>query len=170
MDIKRGIVMNELELLSAIKQNARMSIKDLALVLNEAESDVLDKLNELERAKVICGYHTVINYDKLNTEEVISLIQVGAIPQRETGYDEIAKKIYRYDEVNTMYLMSGKMEFVVIISGKTMREVSDFVARKLAVIDGVTKTETYFILKPYKVEGIIIEEKKEEDSRLLSKL
>ncbi len=162
--------MNELDLLSAIKKNARISIDSLAKVLNESKSDVMETLTELERQKIICGYHTVINYNKTNTEEVTSLIQIGAIPQRETGYDDIAKKIYRYDEVSTMYLMSGKTEFIVIINGKTMREISDFVARKLAVIDGVTKTETYFILKAYKIEGIVMEEEESEDTRLLSKL
>lgn len=162
--------MDEIKLLETLKNNARMSVEELSKVLKENESDVLASLNELEKKKVICGYHTVINYDKTSTDKVVSLIQVGAIPERNHGYDEIAKKIYRYDEVSTMYLMSGKMEFVVIIVGKTMREVSDFVARKLAVIEGVNKTETYFILKPYKIEGIIIEDEEENQERLLSKL
>ncbi len=161
--------MNELKLLEAIKNNARIDVKDLAKVLKESESDVLNSLTRLEKEKIICGYHTVINYDKLNNDQVISLIQIGAVPQRDSGYDEIAKKIYQYDEVSTMYLMSGKMEFIVIIIGKTMREVSDFVAKKLATIDGILKTETYFILKTYKIEGTVIESE-EGQKRLLSKL
>lgn len=162
--------MDQIKLLESLKNNARISVSDLAKVLKESESDVLEQLTELEKNKIICGYHTVINYDKTSTENVVSLIEVGAIPERNRGYDEIAKKIYRYDEVSTMYLMSGKMEFIVIITGKTMREVSDFVARKLAVIEGVTKTETYFILKPYKIEGIVLETEDETQERLLSKL
>lgn len=159
--------MDEIKLLKLIEKDARISVKDLADVLNENESDVLDQISKLEQQQIICGYHTVINWDKAHNETVSALIEVGATPSKETGYDAIAEKIYRYPEVTTMYLMSGKSEFIVVINGKTMRQVADFVAQKLAPIEGVHRTETYFVLKQYKVEGVVVLSKPNEDKRLI---
>ena len=157
--------MNEIKLLQALENNARIDLRDLCDQLNEDEVSVTGEIARLERNNIICGYHTVINWDRTSKENVTALIEIGATPKRETGYDEIAKKIYRYPEVSTMYLMSGKMEFIVVINGKTMREVADFVARKLAPIEGVNKTETYFVLKQYKVEGVVLNEEEREFKR-----
>ncbi len=162
--------MNEEKLLKAIENNARYDLKDLARELDEDESTVGDTIKSLEDKKVICGYHTIINYDKTNGEEVTAVIEVACTPRRESGYDDIAKEIYSYDEVSTMYLMSGKSEFIVIINGKTMKEVASFVAHHLAPIDGVTRTETYFILAKYKVEGVVINGDSKKDDRLMVKL
>ena len=151
--------MNELKLLKAIENNARFDLNDLAKEM-DIDRQTLDlSLKDLEKRKVICGYHTIINFDKTNNEEVTAVIEVSCTPRRESGYDEIAKEIYSYDEVSTMYLMSGKTEFLVIINGKT-----------LAPIDGVTRTETYFILSKYKVEGVIINGESKKDDRLMLKL
>lgn len=150
--------MDELALLSLLEKNARMDVKDLAMALAESEDDVLNKMSELERKKVICGYHTLINYDRLNKERTMALIQVNATPEREYGYDRIATSIYKFPEVDSMYLLSGAYEFMLIIKGKTMQDVAHFVASKLAVIDSVTGTSTYFVLKEYKNNGIILEE------------
>lgn len=162
--------MNEEKLLKAIETNARYNLKDLARELDTDENEVNKTIKELEDKKVICGYHTIINYDKTNGEEVTAVIEVGCTPRRESGYDDIAKEIYSYDEVSTMYLMSGKSEFIVIINGKTMKEIASFVAHHLAPIDGVTRTETYFILSKYKVEGVVINGDKKKDDRLMVKL
>jgi DNA-binding Lrp family transcriptional regulator len=162
--------MNEIKLLQALENNARIDLKDLCDELNQNEYKVNEELSRLEEANIICGYHTVINWDKTNKENVTALIEVGATPKRDSGYDDIAKKIYRYPEVSTMYLMSGKMEFIVVINGKSMREVADFVARKLAPIEGVNKTETYFVLKQYKVEGVVLDEEEREFKRQIVSL
>ena len=153
--------MDEKLMLSLLQKNARMKITDLAAALDESKDDVIEKLTELEKKKVICGYHT-------NTEIVTALIQVNASPEREYGYDRIASHIYKFDEVDTMYLLSGSFEFVCIVKGKTMQEVAHFVASKLACVDGVTGTSTYFVLKQYKNNGVVlIEDEDGKNDRLV---
>ena len=151
-------------LLSLLETNARYSTRDLADILLEDEDSVIHTMNELEKKKIICGYHTIINWDKTNRDKVMAMIEVEVSPERDYGYDRIARNIYRYPEVDTMYLMSGKSEFIVIIYGKTMQEVSNFVGSKLATTDHVTSTSTFFVLKEYKVNGVVFgdEEKPEE--------
>lgn len=145
-------------LLSLLQQNARMEVTDSAAALEETEDNVIEKLTELEKEKVICGYHTIINWDLTNTEIVTAMIQINASPEREYGYDRIASHIYKFDEVDTMYLLSGSFEFVAIVKGKTMQEVAHFVASKLACLDGVTGTSTFFVMKQYKNDGVILVE------------
>ena len=154
-------------LLSLLETNARYSTKDLADVLLEDEESVIHTMSELERKKIICGYHTIINWDKTNQDHVMALIEVNASPERDCGYDKVAEKIYRYPEVSNMYLISGRSEFIVIVKGRTMREVADFVGQKLAPIEGVKGTATYFVLKQYKVEGVIIDQQEDDQERLL---
>ena len=159
--------MNTKHLLDLIKYNSKMEITDLASALNESESDVKETLKDLEKNKVICGYHTLINWDKTNSDRVMAMIEVKVTPEREFGYDRIAKSIYRYPEVDTMYLLSGNTEFIVIIHGRTMQEVAQFVGSKLACIPAVTGTSTAFVLKQYKVDGVVFDEEKERQERLL---
>lgn len=153
-------------LLKALEENARISVCDLASILNEKEDTVNQRINELSKERVICGYHTVVNWDKANQEKVVALIEVSVTPERERGYDGVAEQIVKYPEVSTLYLMSGKYEFSVIIKGKTMREVADFVGQKLAPLDGVKGTVTSFVLKQYKVEGVLLDDKKKDHTRL----
>lgn len=154
-------------LLNLLTHNAKMEITDLASALNECEEDVTQTLKDLEKNKIICGYHTLINWDKTNTDHVMALIEVKVTPEREFGYDRIAKNIYRYPEVDTMYLLSGNTEFIVILHGRTMQEVAQFVGSKLACIPAVTGTSTAFVLKQYKVDGVIFDDEKEAQERLL---
>lgn len=154
-------------LLSLLETNARYSTRDLADVLLEDEDSVIHTMNELEKKKIICGYHTIINWDKTNKEKVMALIEVGVTPERDYGYDKIAKNIYRYPEVDTMYLMSGKSEFIVIIYGRTMQEVSNFVGTKLAPTQNVVSTSTFFVLKEYKVNGVVFDEEEKHNERLV---
>lgn len=154
-------------LLSLLETNARYSTRDLADVLLEDEDNVTREMSELEQKKIICGYHTIINWDKTNKEKVMALIEVGVTPEREFGYDRIAKNIYRYPEVDDMYLMSGKSEFIVMIHGKTMQEISNFVGKKLAPTENVVSTTTFFVLKQYKINGVIIDEEERSKERLV---
>ena len=155
-------------LLSIMQKNARIKMRDLAAVLDEPKDQVIDKVTELEDKKVICGYHTVINWDKTNTDIVTALIEIKATPEREFGYDRIASRIYKFEEVETMYLLAGRYDFALIIRGHTMQQVAHFVASKLAPISGVTETVTTFVLKNYKNSGIVmVEDEDGKDSRLV---
>ncbi|NBK97117.1 MAG: Lrp/AsnC family transcriptional regulator [Erysipelotrichia bacterium] len=159
--------MNELQLLSLLEKDARMSANDLATILQEEESVVLETLNDLEKEKVICGYHTIINWDKTNKERVSAIIFADATPEREYGYDRIAKKIYNYPEVESMHLMSGKSDFLIMLHAQTMKEVAEFTATKLACIEGITATSTLFVLQTYKANDFILMENEEKRERLV---
>ncbi len=155
-------------LLGLLEKNARYEVTDLAAALNETEQDVKDAMKELENDNVIAGYHTVINWDKTNSDTVTALIHVNADPIRDYGYDVVARKIEKFAEVDSLYLLSGNYEFMCIIKGRTMQEVANFVNAKLAPMDGVTGTETYFVLKQYKAAGIVLDDDGDkEDERLL---
>lgn len=145
------------ELLDILENDARRNIKDLAEMLEENEADIASHLTELEKQKVICGYHTLINWEKTSSERVTALIQVSVTPQRGKGFDKIAERIYRFDEVRSVYLMSGGYDFTVIVEGSTMKEVAMFVAKRLAPLDSVTGTATHLILKRYKDYGTVLE-------------
>ncbi|MBQ3376507.1 MAG: Lrp/AsnC family transcriptional regulator [Erysipelotrichaceae bacterium] len=155
------------ELLTLLENNARYEVKDLAALLNEDEELIKDTIREYERNSVIAGYHTIINWDKADTEITKAIIFVNCVPEREAGYDKIAAKIARYPEVDSLYLISGKAEFMLQVNGSNMREVSNFVAHKLAPTEGVNGTETMFILKEYKINGRELLNDKEDGERLL---
>ena len=157
--------MDDVRLLKVLENDPRISVRDLADILNETENNVLEVKRRLEKEKVICGYHTVINWDKTNHDKVQAIIEVSAKPERDKGYDNVAMRIARYPEVKSLYLMSGKSEFIVMIDGKSMREIADFIGQKLAPIEGVTQTVTCFVLKQYKIEGVVMDEKTFEDKR-----
>jgi len=159
--------MEQEKLLQVLEHNARMEVKDLALVLNEQEEDVMNVMHALEKDKIICGYHTIINWDKTNQDHVMAMIEVKATPQRDCGYDKVADRISRFPEVESLYLMSGRAEFMVIIQGRTMKEVAKFVGQSLAPLEGVTGTVTTFVLKRYKVAGINLEGPVQDQERLL---
>lgn len=155
------------ELLTLLENNARYEVKDLAALLNEDEELIKDTIRECEKNNVIAGYHTIINWDKADTEITKAIIFVNCVPEREAGYDKIATKIARYPEVDSLYLISGKAEFMLQVNGRNMREVSNFVAHKLAPTEGVNGTETMFILKEYKINGRELLSDKEDGERLL---
>ncbi|MBQ6478141.1 MAG: Lrp/AsnC family transcriptional regulator [Erysipelotrichaceae bacterium] len=155
------------ELLRLIEKNARYETKDLAALLGEEEMQVSEQLRQLEEDHVIAGYHTIVNWEKADQEITKAIIFVNCVPERESGYDKIARKIARYPEVESLYLISGKAEFMLQVNGRTMREVSSFVAHKLAPTEGVNGTETMFILKEYKISGVDLDDMREDGERLL---
>ena len=155
------------ELLTLLENNARYQVRDLAALLNEDEQLVENTIRDLEEKKIIAGYHTIINWDKADTEISKAIIFVNCVPEREAGYDKVAAKIAKYPEVDSLYLISGKAEFMLQVNGKSMREVSNFVAHKLAPTEGVTGTETMFILKEYKLNGRELVGEREDGERLL---
>ena len=125
------------KILSILEKNSRIDLKDVAILLGESEVDVANAVAELEKEKIICGYHTLINWDKTSEEKVTALIEVKVTPQRGLGFDSIAERLYKFEEVHAVYLMSGGFDFTVIIEGKTMKSVAQFVSEKLAPLDAV---------------------------------
>lgn len=148
------------KILELLEKNGKASVEDIAEELNASKESVIKAIGELEADKVICGYSTIINWDKVTEEKCNALIEVKVMPQRGTGFDSIADRISRFDEVDSVYLLSGGYDFMVIINGKSMKEVSSFVFNKLATIDYVQSTATHFVLKKYKDHGVLLEEKK----------
>ena len=142
-------------ILAVIEKNSRISTAELAEILGENEAAVAAEIAEMEEEHIICGYHTLINWDNTEDEKVIALIEVKVTPQSLAGFDRIAERIYQYDEVESMYLMSGSFDLTVIISGRSLREVAQFVGERLAPLEGVTGTATHFILKKYKEKHLI---------------
>ena len=147
------------EILKLLENNARLTTKEIAKELKLAEKEVIKLVGELEADKVICGYNAIINWDKITEEKCNALIEVKVTPQRGTGFDRIADRIARFDEVDSVYLLSGGYDFMVIINGKSMKEVSSFVFNKLATIDYVQSTATHFVLKKYKDHGVKLQDK-----------
>ena len=156
------------EILEVLEKNSRITIQDLAVMLGEAESTIEKEMKAMEDEKVIAGYHTMINWDKTNDERVTALIEVKVVPQRDEGFDKIARRIYEFEEVSSVYLMSGAFDLTVIVEGKTMKEVALFVRERLAVLDPVTSTATHFVLKKYKDNGIFMEQEKRDERMIVS--
>ncbi len=152
------------ELLSIIEKNSRIDLKELAVLLGAEEIDVANELAKLEAEGIICGYHTLIDWEKTSIEMVTALIEVKVTPQRGQGFDHIAERIYNYPEVKAVYLISGGYDLLVTLEEKTLKEISRFVSDKLSTLDSVLSTATHFILKKYKDHGTILD-KKQEDSR-----
>ena len=156
------------KILAIIEKNSRIDLKDLAALLGESEAAVANEIADMEKENIICGYHTMINWDNTGNEKVIALIEVKVTPQRGMGFDKIAERIYQYSEVNSVYLMSGAFDFTVIIEGKTMREVAQFVSEKLSPMDSVLSTATHFALKKYKDHGTIMYEKPGDERMMIT--
>ena len=155
------------EILRMIRNNAKLTVKDIAVMLGNDEEEVSKLIKEMEEEQIICGYNTVINWDKTDDERVTALIEVKVQPQRGEGFDRIAERIYNYEEVTSLYLMSGGFDMTVFIEGKTMKEVAQFVARKLSPMDGVLSTSTHFVLKKYKEAGTKVEQRKKDERQVV---
>lgn len=156
------------ELLAIIEKNSRIDLKELAIILGVEEIDIVNELAAMEAAGIICGYHTLINWEKTSIDKVSALIEVRVTPQRGQGFDSIAECIYKYPEVRSVYLMSGGYDLMVILEGKTLREVSSFVSDKLSTLDTVLSTATHFILKKYKDHGTIFKHNKDDEREMIT--
>ncbi len=143
------------KILEILEDNANLSYAQIATMLDKEEGDIKNVIQQYEKDGVIVGYKTLIDWDKTDREYATALIEVKVVPQRDKGFDKVAEKIYRYPEVQSLYLMSGAYDFCVILEGKTMKEVAYFVAQKLSSLESVTGTATHFVLKKYKNNGAI---------------
>lgn len=146
------------ELLSIIEKNSRIDLKELAVRLGCQEIDVVNELQKLEDERIICGYHTLVNWEKTSIEKVTALIEVKVTPQRGKGFDRIAARIYNYPEVRDVYLISGGFDLLVTLEEKSLKDIAMFVSEKLSTLDSIISTGTHFILKKYKDHGTIIDE------------
>ena len=156
------------ELLSIIEKNSRINLKELAVRLGKEEIDVVNELQKLEDERVICGYHTLVNWEKTSIEKVTALIEVKVTPQRGKGFDRIASRIYNYPEVRDVYLISGGFDLLVTLEEKSLKDIAMFVSEKLSTLDSIISTGTHFILKKYKDHGTIIDEHIKDEREVIS--
>ncbi len=156
------------QILAILEKNSRIDLKELAVLLGVEELDIVNEMAAMEKEGIICGYHTLIDWEKTSIDKVTALIEVRVTPQRGQGFDNIAERIYKYPEVTAVYLISGAYDLLVTLDGKNLREVSRFVSDKLSTMDYVLSTATHFILKKYKDHGTILAKKYEDEREKVS--
>ena len=156
------------DLLQLLEDDCTLTHAQLAAMTGMAENEVAAAVAQYEKDRVILGYKTIIDWDRTHRESVTAMISVSVTPQRGEGFDRIAQRIYQYDEVESLYLMSGgSHDLTVIISGRTLKEIAHFVGEKLAPIEGVTGTATHFILKKYKEKHLIFPVQEVQEERFV---
>lgn len=150
------------EILEILSENALAPTSEIAMMLGIDEATVVQYIHELKADNVIVKYHAMINWDKTNSYGVEAIIEVKVTPQRDRGFENISKRIYRFEEVKSVYLMSGTYDLMVLVKGTNLHQVAAFVSEKLSTIDGVLSTATHFVLKRYKDDGVIMHNDKDE--------
>ena len=156
------------DLLQLLEDDCTLTHAQLAAMTGMTENEAAAAVAQYEKDHVILGYKTIIDWDRTHREAVTAMIEVSVTPQRGEGFDRIAQRIYQYDEVESLYLMSGgSHDLTVIISGRTLKEIAHFVGEKLAPIEGVTGTATHFILKKYKEKHLIFPVQEVQEERFV---
>ena len=145
------------EILKILENDARATPEQISTMTGTPSEEVARIIKQAEKDQTILKYKTIINWDKVGEEQVGAFIEVRVTPQRDVGFDAIAERIYRFPQARSVYLLSGTYDLLVLVTGKTMHEVADFVSQKLAPIEGVQGTVTHFMLKRYKEDGEIME-------------
>ena len=151
------------KLLKLLSENALESTSNLAKMLDMGEDEVKAKIADYEEKGVIRGYRAILDEDQLDLERVRAVIGVKITPEREGGFDRIAKNLSRFDEVESLFLMSGGYDLLVVVKGKDLHQVAYFVSEKLATVDGVVSTATHFMLKTYKDQNVLMETEKGDE-------
>ena len=151
------------KLLQLLESDCTLTRDQLASMAGMTVEEVEAAIKLYEDEKIILGYQAVVDWDRTQREAVTALIEVKVTPQRGEGFDRVAERIYQYDEVESVYLMSGAFDLTVIISGRTLKEVAHFVGEKLATLEDVTGTATHFILRKYKENHLIFEKREEQE-------
>jgi DNA-binding Lrp family transcriptional regulator len=151
----------EKEILQILENNAHTTFEQISAIIGTPVTEVTKYIEQAEKDRIILKYKAIINWDKVQNEHVCALIEVRLSPQKDVGFDSIAERIYRYPQTRTVYLISGTRDLFVLVTGRTNHEIADFVSQKLSHIEGVLGTTTQFVLKRYKEDGEIIEEKEE---------
>ncbi len=158
----------ELKLLEILSGNSRLDAEELSVMLGVDADEIRNTIDRLEKEKVICGYNTLIDWDKVHDDDVTAMVELRVTPQGGEGYDKIAEKISSYPQVDTLFLMSGSYDFLVTVKGRSIKEVSLFVSGKLAQLDEVQSTTTHFTLSKYKELGVLFKSKKTDERILVS--
>ena len=148
----------EMDILLILCEDARISAEKIAAMLNADEEQVRACISKLEDENVIIKYRTLVDWEKVDDDKVEAWIEVRVSPQKNEGFDAIAEQIYRFEEVSSVYLMSGAYDLMLEVQADNLRTLASFVSQKLATIDNVQSTATHFVLKKYKVDGVILEE------------
>ncbi|SKB54513.1 DNA-binding transcriptional regulator, Lrp family [Lachnospiraceae bacterium] len=156
------------KILKAIEHEARVNLGELAIRLGMTETDLANEMSEMEKEGIICGYLTLVDWDKTDSQTVTALIEVRCTPQRGQGFDTIAERIYKYPEVNSVYLISGGFDLMVTLEGKTLKEIATFVTDKLSTQESILSCATHFILRRYKDHGTILTKKYEDERQLIT--
>ena len=156
----------QMQILHLLQEDCRLSLEKIAVMTGSTIETVATVIEDLERTGVILRYAPVINWDRTDRERVEAMIEVRVTPQRDQGFDAIARRIYRFDEVKSVYLMSGAYDLLLLVEAPTLKELAFFVHTKLSTLEHVTGTATHFVLKRYKSDGVIFEGK-ETDKRLV---
>ena len=147
----------ETSLLDILQDDCRIPLEKMSVMTGASLDEVAAAIDSLEKRKVILRYSPIINWDRTDRERVEAMIEVRVTPQRDMGFDAIARRIYRFDEVKSVYLMSGSYDLLVLVEARTLKELAAFVSGKLSPLETVTGTATSFVLKRYKEEGVIFE-------------
>ena len=155
----------ETQVLDLLREDCRLPLEKLAVMLGVSTEEVAETIDSLERRRVILHYAPTINWDLTDRERVEAMIQVSVTPQRDMGFDAVARRIYRFEEVKSVYLMSGGYDLLVLVEAKSLKELALFVSSKLSTLEMVTGTQTSFVLKRYKEEGVIFDGS-QSDNRL----
>lgn len=148
--------MNTDDLISLLRKNARASTEDLARELNVDEERVVEEIAQLEREGVVMGYQAIVNPQLLSSSTVEAVVEVRLTPERGGGFDRLAARIARFENVGSCYLMSGAYDLLVVVRGDTLQEIATFISEKLSTIKGVVSTATHFRLKAYKENGVVL--------------
>lgn len=154
------------DILMMLEKDGRLTARQIAAALGRDETEIQAEISGYEKNGTILKYSALINHDNLDEESVTALIEVKISPQHGEGYDRIAKRIYQYDEVESLYLMTGTYDLLVTMAARTMKDAAQFVYEHLAAIDGVTSTATHFIMKKYKEKNTVFEREPEQEERL----
>ena len=158
----------ETDLLDLLREDCRLPLEKLAIMTGATVEEVSQTIDRLEESHVILRYAPTINWDLTDRERVEAMIQVNTSPQRDTGFDAVAKRIYRFEEVKSVYLMSGSYDLLVLVEARSLKELAHFVSSKLSTLETVTGTSTSFVLKRYKEEGVIFETEKTDNRLVIS--
>mgnify|MGYP001096434592 FL=1 len=156
----------ETQVLDLLREDCRLPLEKLAVMLGVSTEEVAETIDSLERRRVILHYAPTINWDLTDRERVEAMIQVSVTPQRDMGFDAVARRIYRFEEVKSVYLMCGGYDLLVLVEAKSLKELALFVSSKLSTLEMVTGTQTSFVLKRYKEEGVIFDGS-QSDNRLV---
>ena len=152
----------EMSILNILTEDARTPISQIAVMLGEDEAKIADTIARLERQRIILKYPALVNWERVDVDRVEAMIEVRVTPQRGEGFEAIAEQIYRFEEVSSVYLMSGGYDLLVNMKARTMRQLALFVAEKLSTIEHVISTATHFVLKKYKDQGVLMDESTED--------